>query len=88
MPLVISDDVLNQADLTEREALIEFACRLFDAGRLSIGHAGRVVGLSEIEMEAELAKRDIPRYRYTSEMFDQDIVALKAMEGWRREDRH
>jgi predicted HTH domain antitoxin len=44
MPLVISDDVLQAAGLSEREAKIEIACRWFDAGKLSIGHAARPRG--------------------------------------------
>ena len=83
MPLVISDEVLQQAHLTEREALIEFACRLFDAGRLTLGHAGRIVGLSEREMEDEIAKRDIPRYRYTEEMFKDDMETVNKLDRWR-----
>jgi predicted HTH domain antitoxin len=86
MPLVISDETLHAAKLTEREALLEFACRLFDAGRLSLGHAGRIAGLTEAEMEQELIARDIPRYRYTQDLFDQDLKAVKLMEGWRREN--
>jgi predicted HTH domain antitoxin len=88
MPLVISDEILKQAKLSERDALIEFACRLFDAGRLSLGHAGKIVGLTEREMEDELAKRDVPRYRYTEDMFDQDLQTLTKLERWRHEDRH
>ena len=87
MPLVIPDEVLSKARLTEREALLEFACRLFDAGRLSIGHAGAIVGLTEDQMEDELVKRDIPRYRYTEEMFERDLQAIRTMEEWRREGR-
>jgi predicted HTH domain antitoxin len=85
MPLVISDDILKQAELTEGEALIEFACRLFDAGRLTLGHAGGIVGLTERQMEDELAKRDIPRFRYTQELFEQDLRTLEKIKEWRRE---
>ena len=35
MPVVISDETLKQAGLTEREAVVEIACRLFDAGKLA-----------------------------------------------------
>ncbi len=36
MPLVIPDDALREAGLSEREALIEFACHLFEAGKLHL----------------------------------------------------
>jgi predicted HTH domain antitoxin len=80
MPLVISDEVLRQANLTEREALIEFACRLFDGGRLSIGHAARLAGLDVGEMEEALRARNLPRYRYTEAEFGQDLRALQKLE--------
>ena len=80
MPLVISDEVLKQANLTEREALVEFACRLFDGGRLSIGHAARLAGLEVTEMEEALRSRHLPRYRYTHEELEQDLRALKKLE--------
>jgi predicted HTH domain antitoxin len=80
MPLVISDEVLQQANLTEREALIEFACRLFDGGRLSIGHAARVAGLEVAEMEEALRARNLPRYRYTESELAQDLRALEKIE--------
>ena len=32
----IPDDLLKEAGLDEREALVEFACRLFDAGKLPL----------------------------------------------------
>jgi predicted HTH domain antitoxin len=88
MPLVISDEVLRAAHLTEREAMLEFACRLFEAGRLSLGHAGKIVGLDEIEMEKELAAREIPRYQYTSEKLKTDLQSLRKLEGWRDEGNH
>jgi predicted HTH domain antitoxin len=81
MPLVISDDILRQANLTEREALIEFACRLFDSGRLSLGHAARVAGLEMAEMEEALRVRNLPRYRYTESELEQDLRALEKLEG-------
>ena len=41
MPLVISDEVLRAAGLTEREALIVFACGIFQARCMSLGRAGK-----------------------------------------------
>ena len=39
--LSIPDHVLRQAGLTERDALVEFACRLFDAGKITLWSAAR-----------------------------------------------
>jgi predicted HTH domain antitoxin len=51
MPIVISDETLEQAGLTEREALIEIACRLFDVGKLHLWPAAKMAGLSRVEFE-------------------------------------
>jgi predicted HTH domain antitoxin len=77
MPLVIPDEVLRAADMSESEARVEVACRFFDAGRLSFGHAADAAGLSHIEFSDALAKRSIPRYRYTSEDLREDRKAVE-----------
>ena len=82
MPLVIPDDMLKAAGMSEREARIEIACRWFDAGKLPIGHAARLAGLSELEFEKQLEARGLPRYRYTDEMVERDVDALKKLGRW------
>jgi predicted HTH domain antitoxin len=82
MPLVIPDDILRAAGMNEREAKVEIACRWFDAGKLTIGHAAHLAGLSEVEFEAQLERRGIPRYRYTEEMLDHDVNVLKKLGRW------
>ncbi|HEX8523486.1 MAG TPA: UPF0175 family protein [Tepidisphaeraceae bacterium] len=76
MPLTIPDDVLKQVGLSEREALIEFACRLFDAGKISLPMAGKLAQLERPEMERELFQRKIPAYRPTLEDLENDLRAL------------
>lgn len=48
--------------MTERECLIELAVRLYEQRRLSIGQALRLCGLTRMNFEAELARRDISLY--------------------------
>ncbi len=60
MPLVFPDDALRQAGLSEREALVEFACRLFEARKLTLWGAARLAGLSRVAFEDELLARRIP----------------------------
>ena len=36
MPVIIPDEILKQAGMTEHEALIEIACRLFAADKLRL----------------------------------------------------
>ncbi len=82
MPLVISDETLRAAGMSEREAKLEIACRWFDAGKLAFGHAARLAGVSEAELESQLALRGIPRYRYTEQMLEHDVQVLKKLGRW------
>ncbi len=76
MPVVISDEVLQQAGLSEPEAKIEIACRLFDANVLRLWPAAQCAGLSRAEFEAELRSRHIAVYRPTVKDFQADIDAI------------
>jgi predicted HTH domain antitoxin len=76
MPLTISDKALQQAGLTEWDALIQFACHLFDAGKLHLWPAAKMAGLTRIEMEEQLAQRKIPIYRPTVEDINHDVETL------------
>lgn len=82
MPLVISDELLQAAGLNENDARLEFACRLFDAGKLAITHAARLAGLPQDEFESQLTRRGIPRFRYTEQMLEQDVDTLKNLGRW------
>ncbi len=79
MPVVISDETLEQAGLTEREALVEIACRLFDIGKLHLWPAAKMAGMSRVEFEQELMSRKIPVYRPTIEGLHEDLAALKRL---------
>jgi predicted HTH domain antitoxin len=76
MPVVIPDETLREAGLTEREAVVEIACRLFDAGKLALWPAAKLAGMSRAEFEAELGLRKIAVYRPTSEDLADDLAAL------------
>jgi predicted HTH domain antitoxin len=51
MPVVISDETLRDAGLTEQEALVEIACRLFAAGRLALWPAAKLAGVDRVAFE-------------------------------------
>jgi predicted HTH domain antitoxin len=76
MPLTIPDEVLQQTELTEREAVIEIACRLFDAGKLHLWPAAKWLGMTRMEFEDELLKRKIPLYRPTVEDLREELAAM------------
>ena len=77
MPLLISDEHLQQAGLTEEDARLELACRLFDANRLTLHQAASWVGLERVEMESALLSRGISVYCYTEDDLRLDLATMK-----------
>ena len=80
MPLVISDQALKSAGLSERDMRIEIACRLFDSGNLPLWPAAQLAGLSRGEFEEELACRKIAVYRPTLEDWEVDKQTIAELE--------
>lgn len=80
MPVVISDEMVQKTGLSERTLLVEIACRLFEAGRLFLPDAARMVGLTRSEMEAELIVRGIAIFRPTIEEVQRDLETLKRLD--------
>jgi predicted HTH domain antitoxin len=76
MPLIIPDETLKEAALNEREALVEFACRMFDAGRLALWLAARLAGLTRVLFEVELRARGISVYSPGPDDLADDLAAL------------
>ena len=79
MSVVIPDETLQQTGLTEREALVEIACHLFDTGRFALWPAAKLVGMSRVEFEGELARRKIAIYRPTVEDLAEEMAALRRL---------
>ena len=74
--LSIPDEVLKEAGLDEHEALVEFACRLFDAGRLTLWSAAKLAGLDRNGIEDALLERGIPIYRPKPSELEEDLATL------------
>jgi len=79
MTLTIPDDILRLSGLSERDAVLELACWLFDIERLDLTAAGRLAGLDRVHMEIELRRRSIPVWRPTVADIAQDAVAIKRL---------
>jgi predicted HTH domain antitoxin len=79
MPVVISDETLEKAGLTEGEALIEIACRLYDIGKLDLWPAAKLAGLGRGEFEQALMDRKIPVYRPTLQDLEDDLATLERL---------
>jgi predicted HTH domain antitoxin len=76
MPLLISDEMLSQTGLSERQAKIEIACRLYAASQLSMPSATQWTGLSRVEFEQELLARDLPLVRVDDEYWRGELQSL------------
>ena len=83
MTLTFPDTLLTDTHLDERTLIIELACHLFNIQRLTISQARRLAGLSRIEFEDQLQLRNIPIYRYTTEMLHEDLQTLDTMQQGR-----
>ena len=79
MPVVISDETLRDAGLTEREALVEIACRLFGAGKLALWPAAKLAGVNRVAFEHALRERQIAVYHPDERDLADDIAALDAL---------
>jgi predicted HTH domain antitoxin len=79
MPLLIPDETLREAGLSEHEALVEIACSLFDSDKLTLWSAARLAKLSRVEFEGELMARRIAVYRPTVSDLKADLKALEQL---------
>lgn len=81
MPVTIPDQLLLDAGLSEREAKIEIACRLYDAGKFSMPQATRWAEVSRVEFEAALLERRLPLIRVEERYWEQEVRSLKALDS-------
>lgn len=75
MALIITDDTPRQANLSEKELLIDLACYLYERKRLSMGKARALAGMNLLDFQRELAKREIDLH-YSEADFEQDMRNL------------
>lgn len=79
MPLTLDDNLIKAIGMDEQALRIEIACRLFEAGKVSLKTAGDIAGLHRLAMEDELIARKIPIYILTVEELDKDLQTLDRM---------
>ena len=79
MPLMFADKLLSDAGLAEDSVRVEIACRLFDAGTLTLGQAVRWSELTRGQFEDALHERKIPIYRLDVEDLQQDLESLRQL---------
>ncbi len=78
MGLLIPDDVLHAARMTEAELRQEVATLLFEREKLMLAQAATLAQMSRIQFQHLLASRQIPVH-YGVEEFDEDILTLREL---------
>ena len=80
MTLTISDDIVQSARLTEEEAKLEIAFRLFSLDRLTLAQASRLAEIDRLEFQHLLASRNIPLH-YGEKELAEDMENLTVFRG-------
>ncbi len=60
-------------DIDEREAIMIFATKLYEQGRLSLGQAAEIAGYSKRTFMELLSKYDVPVFNYDPAEIANDI---------------
>lgn len=81
MPLTITDEMLSAAGLSEDEARLEIACRLYHAKKLSMPEAIRWAGVTRTTFESALIERHLPLIQIDELYWEQEQENMKKL-GW------
>jgi predicted HTH domain antitoxin len=79
MPVTLPDELLAEAGLSELEAKLEIACRLYDAGKLTMPQATHWLEVTRGEFEAALSERGLPLVRVDERYWAQELEGLKRL---------
>ncbi len=77
MSLVIPDEFLQTANISEAALKLEIAILLFQQEKITLGTASKFADMNQLEFQRVLGSRKIPIH-YGVEEFRQDLVTLKA----------
>lgn len=83
MCLHIPDGILREAGISDRDVLIEHACRLFDTDKLDKPAACRMCGLERVDFEAALRERGLPLIHSTEHDYRQDMQSIQQLRAVR-----
>lgn len=76
--LQIPQDILDSARLTPKDLKVEIAVHLYEEGRLSLGKARELAGMSLWEFRQMLAARGIAPH-YDVEDLEEDMATLREL---------
>lgn len=77
--LHVPDDLRKRLGPSDRDALLEIACRLYQTDRLKFDEAARLANVDLETFADACAARKIPVYWYRSEDLQSDLETLKTM---------
>ena len=78
MTITIPDDALGVHITSPEQARLELAIALFVGNRASVSRGARIAGLSFLEFQRELGRREIPQH-YGIEDWEADLRTLEHM---------
>ncbi len=73
--LIISGNILKELKVSPSELKFDFAVYLYDKGKLTMGQAKKLAGLTQIEFQKEMSKRGI-FIKYDIEDLEKDLKNL------------
>jgi predicted HTH domain antitoxin len=76
--LLIPDEIVHATRMSEEELVQEIAVLLFQKGKLTLGQASRLAGISQLQFQHLLASRQIPVH-YDVEDFEEDLKTLREL---------
>lgn len=78
MSILISDEILTAARMTEAEMRQEIAILLFQKEKFTLAQASRFAGVHRVAFQHALASRQIPVH-YGVDDFEQDVRHLREL---------
>jgi predicted HTH domain antitoxin len=81
MTIVISNEVLQNVEMSEEQMLQEIAIMLFQQDRFTLAQASRFAQMNQLEFQKLLASRQIPLHYDLAELRE-DVKSL-AENNWR-----
>ena len=76
MNLIIPDEIIQQANISPNQLLIEVACYFYEKKIFSMGQARRFADLDQISFQKELAQRNF-YIHFTSDDLKKDINNIR-----------
>ena len=79
MSVIIPDETLRATRMNAAEFKLEIAVLLFDARKITLGHASQLAEMDKGEFRQILKSRHIPLYDYDVEDFELDLKNLREL---------